>query len=283
MARNPTLAAALLGVALVAPTFAGVVLDEKFADGSRTNPALPNSAAWYSARESTNAVVAGNQLVLSNMVSALAYGVVGYVTNSGSSLVLSPGDKLELTFDYSFALADANDWGFYFGLYNSNGSRATNDSTSFNNAVFNGWRGYAGAGIFGSSGSSRYRIAERTLTANNLVRNSEYTVIGASVAQSGATNPGFVYQARLSLSYLSLTNLMLEASLGGQVLSNRFDTVSVLTNFDAIVISPTRPLGTFALDNVLLAYTPATIPEPATFALLGAMPLLLLGLRPRSR
>jgi hypothetical protein len=265
----------------LAPARSATVVDEQFTDGSRTNQAPPGSLAWYSARETTNAVVAGQQLVLSNMNSALAYGVLGYFTNSGSSLALSPGDKLELTFDYRFALADANDWGFYFGLYNSGGSRYTNDTSSFNNAAYNGWRGYVGAGIFGNSGSARYRVAERTLTANNLVRNSEYTVIGASVAQTGATNPGSVYQARLTLSYLGLTNMMLETSLGGQVLSNRFDTLSVLTNFDAIVIAPTRPLGNFSLDNVSLVLTTA-IPEPPALALLGAAPLLLVALRRRA-
>ena len=79
------------------------------------------------------------------------------------------------------------------------------------------------------------------------------------------------YDAWLTVTYLDAGTVVVESSIGGQVLSNRQDIASLRTTFDTIGIGIGQAIGTFTVDNIELQL----IPEPTSLLLLAlGAPLL---------
>jgi len=262
-----------LGLAVVLAFFGGspvrgaVLLNASFSDGDRLTQNLPNSARWYSGGASNNVSAASGALVFTgdsggSSPGSIHGGGLAYFTAAGKPISLAVGQSLTLSFNYSSSQSDSGDWDFGFGLYNSGGLRIAADNSGFNNSIFNKYTGYEAAGILGPdiSGLGRYKIASRTLSGNNLLASSFYTIFGGNVKQIAGTNAGQTYAASLTLSAINATNLVLTSVIAGQTLT-RTNVSGVVTNFDTVgIFAPGAP-GTFTVDNV--AVTVSNIPPVA--------------------
>lgn len=272
MTRILLAVAGVIGVLAIGPVRADVVLSDDFSDGSRANQNLPDSAQWAAMRATADAYVSTDgTLVGTNNTTGT--GFLAYLGQT--ALTLSIGESLQVSFDYQFGATNHSDAAFRVNLFNSGGSRTTNDNTGFNQAAFNGWRGYGFSGQFGTNATLRYRVSERTGAANNLLTASSFTINNSAVQTNGSQFSTW-YTARLTLDYLDANTMLYTANLAGQNLVGT-DTVSLVTSFDALVISGSAN-GWMAVDNVEVSI----VPEPSA-ALLLVSGLLAVGLIRRQR
>ena len=170
---------ALFGLAL--PGHAAVLLDDTWANGTRTNQNLPTKSAWY-ASTGRALTAATNSMTLSvgdTSVMAITY----FTTNDTSPVQLSIGDTLRATFGLTLnGVAVANkSQGFRLGLFDFADSilspkRLTEDHFS-NGSQGNGVQGYA---LFQNMGttfarSERMDIRKRTtLPGTSLLGASDF-------------------------------------------------------------------------------------------------------------
>lgn len=257
----------LLALLTVATVRGDIVLSDSFSDGSRVDQNLPDSVRWAAMRATADAYVSSaGTLVGTNNTSGT--GFLGYFAQP--ALTLSVGQTLTLSFSYQFGATNHQDSNFRVNLFNSGGVRTTNDNTGFNNGAFNGWTGYGFGGQFGTNGLLRYRVVERTSTANNLLTGSSYTIANSAVQTNGSQLSTW-YTASLTLEYLDASTMRYTANLAGQTLVAT-DTVNLVTSFDAVAISGGAN-NWMAIDDV----TVTVVPEPSV-ALLLTSGLLALGL-----
>lgn len=269
------------------PVRSQVLLYDTFTNGTRLTQNLPSSAHWYSGGLSNNVSVNSSGLVFAGDIGGSTPGSIhggglAYFTASGSPYSLAIGQTMTLSFDYSYGQINSADWSFEFGLFNSGGSRVTTDDTSFNSSIFNAYSGYVAAGVLGPdpSGLGRYKIAERNLTANNLLTTSSYTILGSNTIQTAGTNAGVTYDASLTLAYAASGEMILTSDLDGQMLV-RTNTSGLVTSFDTVgIFAPGTP-GTFTFGNVQVDVTSA--PEPSIPELTAIGMLTLLGINIRRR
>jgi hypothetical protein len=274
--------AAVMLIIFSTPVRGQVLLNDNFSDGERLTQNLPSSAHWYSGGLSNNVSAGSDALVFSGDIGGSTPGSIhggglAYFTAAGSPFSLSIGQTMTLSFDYSYAQIDSTDWHLEFGLFNSGGSRVATDNSSFNNSIFNAYSGYVAAGILGpdTSGLGRYKIAERNLTANNLLSTLSYTILGSNVKQTGGASAGIIYNASLSLYYADATHMILTSVIGGQTLVQT-DTTGLDTSFDTVgIFAPGTP-GTFTFDDVNVSVINA--PEPSILALTSIGMLTIAGI-----
>ena len=251
----------LLAVCVAPLAHSQVLVNDDFSDGERLTQNLPGSLHWYIGG-ANNASVSNGSLLLTADVggstpNSIHDGTLAYFTAAGSPLTLTVGQSLTLSFAYSYSNFDSGDWNFRFGFFNSGGLRTTTDNSGFNNAIFNGYTGYQATGVLGPdpSGPGRYKIAQRNLTANNLLTTTSYSILGANVKQTAGTNLGQTYSASLTINYANATNMILTSVIAGQTLV-RTNLSGLSTNFDTVgIFAPGTP-GNFTISNVRIALTP---------------------------
>jgi len=262
----------LLGTG-VAP--AQVLLQDNFSTGSRSTGNLPTSAVWYSSNPTASTYVTNNSaLVVSGLTGSDlgGQGIVAAFESTDNQLSLQVGQSLELSFDYLYATTGGANFGFSFGVYNSQGSPLTADGLSFNNSVFNAWTGYAGFGTFGptnDAATGQLNLAQRVTTSDSLLTPFQSSVLG-SAAQADGLSPGTWYPASLKLSYASSAAMVLTETIGNQ--SFLVTNTPTTTHFDTIAISDDgAPIGSLEISNVevILIPTNAPVPEPSGWALAG--------------
>ena len=256
------------GVLLAGVGSADTVLFDTFSDGSRDNQSLPDSANWIYARTAADGYISTEGTFVGTNNSA----GTGFIAPLVSTQILSVGQSLQLSFDYQYGSNNFGDMVFRVNLLSSGGVSTTNDNTGFNNAVFNGWRGYGFSGQFGTNGGIRYRVNERATTANNLF--SGYSILNSGIQTNGGSVSTW-YNARLTLNYLAVDNMQIIAELGGQTLVAT-DTAGLVTSFDQVGILAS-PNSWMAIDNVSVV---SVVPEPSV-ALLLAAGLLVAGMTRR--
>ena len=107
----------------------GVFLRERFADGLRTNQALPNSSAWFSSSGASNVSVVGPEL---RQVVTSSRTIVTYFTDaSGQPATLAPGESISASFNFRLTTIDTTGDNFRVGLLRSVANPAAGASTGF--------------------------------------------------------------------------------------------------------------------------------------------------------
>ncbi len=265
----------LLGLLSQGTVWGNTVLNDTFADGSRSGGSLPDSAQWYSGGNGANTYVTNNTLLVSGLTGTGlgSQGVAASFVSPGTELSLTVGETLTLSFNYYYAANATQDYSFGFGFYNTSGHQLTADGTGFNSSIFNSWTGYSGFGIFGAdpSGLGRFHLAQRVTTANNLLTPFQAGTL-ATTHQTDGLLPNTWYTAVLRLNYATSTSMILSASIGGETLS--VTNTPALSSFDTVVITDgAQALGSMGISDVLVVATPAfvaPVPEPSVWALAGA-------------
>jgi len=268
--------AVLLATVSTFPSQSAILVNETFADGTRTNQNPPDSLLWYSANSSST---------LSTTVGAMTMTtddndnfVLGYLTEAASPFTLQVGQKMVLTVVFSGELSGAvSPTGLRFGLFNSHQSRISSTGASGSNAAYLNYSGYATA--FGINSTQLVsNVWERNPgSGSNLINSSSaYIVPPTGTTVNGSLASNTPYTLTLELDYQSPTLLTVTSSLEGGGLSGVVvstpDTTPVVA-FDTIVLwGGINPFQNLTFSSVNLA----VIPEPSTNSLLAFLGLALL-------
>ncbi|MFO1476824.1 MAG: immunoglobulin domain-containing protein [Verrucomicrobiota bacterium] len=280
----PTVAAALLAPCyLVSTGFSAVLLDDTWADGTRSNQSLPGESAWFSSTGSALTAAPGAMTLSigSGAVLALTY----FTTNDTSPASLAVGDTLVATIQFTFngVPAQNTSQGFRIAICDFADStlspkRAAADGFS-NSSQGAGVQGYALFQNCGAtfSGSSPMDLRKRTglTTASLLGSSTAWTSMGTGPGSLGSFSgfaSGSDYTLQLSLQRSASNTLVFMAtwrsSSSGATLTSTFtDTAATNFNFDGIALRPqdnaSAPSG-IVFREVTVEWIPGSTPPSIT-------------------
>ena len=276
----------LLWLTALLPVHATTLLDDTFADGTRTNQNLPTDAAWYVSSSGSWTTMSGALSVA--MSSSAVLGVSYFGANASSPVALSVGDILTVTLKFTFnGVAAANtSGGLRLGLFDFADSTlspkwAVND-LSGNSVLGNGVQGYALFQTLGATfnNSSPINLLKRTTPsdASLLGTSGDYTTLGSG---PGSTNGfgGFVsgapYQLQLSVLRSNATTLVLSAvwqnatNPVANLAWSVTDTNATSFNFDGLGFRPASAATTatsIAINELKVDYLSAGSPPSVSFS-----------------
>lgn len=252
-----------------------VFLDDTFLNGERTTENLPATAAWYGSNSTLGQIADG--AIRATCTSQGNQHVFTHFRPLNSPYTLALGEKLTVSFDFSLNKPVSSSSGIRFGLFDSAGSRVTNDGSTVSSTSFGNDRGY---GVFmnplNTSGTGGFELRGRTTANNNLLHaaaawSSPYATANSPLVMAADQ----VYTMAFSVRR-TLTGAQLKATLSGGDLAESFnlihdlETAAPFVSFDEFAIgllsnSYTATAGDpayFTLSNVLIAAT--TLPDEIT-------------------
>lgn len=138
---------------------AGVLLDQKFSDTSRSEQALPASAAWFSTSSQSGVTQAGDNGLTLKVGGGNRF-VLCYFTDAEAAAIPA-GGSLKLEFVLSVAAPADLSSGFRFGLFDSRDTRISKDGVSNEDASFRNYAGYAVFANFVASGGKAANFRRR--------------------------------------------------------------------------------------------------------------------------
>jgi hypothetical protein len=270
-----------MGLALPFPAAEAATFLDPFTDGNLTAGADNSGLAWY--RRSSNQTLGitndsagigtGNALVLGVVATQVDRPVLGLFSDF---TLVNVGDQISLTLDFRLAASPTVNTadGFRFGFYNSNGTLANADGSANSDNDF----GYQMS--FGTGTTAGFNLFEETNsngaggTGSGPDRVSLSPTVNATTSINDTLKHSLVYTVTKTASGVSFS-----ASVDGTTLGTGVDNTSAFVTFNEVLVDHATPQN-YLLDNVTVTTT--TVPEPGTFALLGAGLMGLFGWR-RSR
>ncbi len=302
---STSMQAALLGTAMVftgQSAMAAPVLFDGFGDGDRDNDGMLDGpaenpadvgAAFYTARSSSS--ITASIVSDATIGSGNALDVVTTTTSNRplvanfSSVTLADGDKIALSFDARVTEnpIDNSDRQFRFGLYNSNGTLVTDNSSAA--AVTDDDTGYF---VQVDTGATPTGTATIDVRGDNLpaTGNSFLGGTGTNSVSLNALNAAYTLDdndAHRFVLTLQRVGDELSVSLtfdGTEVDANGGFTggtnPSALTfTYNEVALTTNGVSVDYRIDNVSVDFTP--VPEPAGLALIGLAGAALLSRRGR--
>ncbi len=288
-----SLVCTLLAVSsLSAFSSAAIIVNDRFGDADRTDPAAPTysengtdadldgdiEAAWYrSGSGSTTTMTAGHMV---NAAGAAASMSLTSYFSPGAVTLNNVGDKMTLTWVYSLTGTTTTGTGnqdMRLAIVDS-GTRLSADGTPANQV-------YSGYGIFmnmraGTIGANNaFRIMEWAVAggANNILSTAAAYSQDATMATVAGTTPGFAdgtpYTLTWSIEKTATGADISQSIVGGNVnLSATYSDASPQPlSFDTFAIRPGTPEATaLSFDTTQFKVELAITPEPSSLAL-GAL------------
>ncbi len=266
---------------LVVPGYAAVLLDDTWADGTRTNQNLPTQSAWY-VSTGPSLTAAANSMTLS--LGSGSVQMVTYFTASPTNPVqLSVGDKLTATFTLTVnGVAAANkSVGFRLGLFDFADSTlspkhlsADKFSTSSQGNGVSGYALFQNMGVtFGKS--APMDIRKHTTLGNSLLASSDaWTSLGSGPDSTDAF-PGFANGTRYVLQMelqrtgtnsLAISTTWSNPAKGVTLTTSVTDNTATNFNFDGIGFRPSgkgSSASKITFHEVKVEVTPAAAPPSA--------------------
>ena len=273
-----------------------VLLNDQFTDGERLTQSLTSSARWtVGAQRPSNPIGTGNAANGSLVVGHRSINgdnsfvaTWAHFTASGTPTTIAVGERLELSF--TLALTGTGDFSgsasaFRFGLFNSGGSRVTNDFVNTgtpgieSGATFTGWRGYtAETPATTALNGQVFRIRERIATnpvQPGLFSGGAYATVPNTVPGTDTENVfafNTPYNAQLSLER-TLTGITITSRIGTSSIIQVTDTTLPVVAFDTVAFFAVEGLSyDLSFDNVKVELIPE--PSGAVLAALSAGMLL---------
>ncbi len=267
----------LVGILLCAailPAQATILLDDTFADGSRSIQNLPVESAWYASSGSSLTAAPGAMTL--TLGSSAVLGITYFTSNSTSPVSLNIGDTLTANFTFTFnGVAPLNtSQGFRIAVCDFGTNRATADLSSSSSEGVN----VPGYGLFQNMGLSfnnttPMNIFSRTNFVDKSVlgTGSDWFFLGSG---PGSTNnfPGFTnniqYTLQMSLqrtgvNAMQVTVTWLNLSSGATLSTTVNDTIATNFNFDGIGWRPqtaTTSASSIIFNEVQVEYVAAATP-----------------------
>jgi pectate lyase len=264
---------ALLTVHLAGSGGAALFLEDRFTDGSRTNQALPGSAAWFTSSGSSNLTVVGGELkqAVTSSRTLLAY----FTSDQNQPATLAKGERLTLRFKFRFSAFDEQGDNFRVGLLRGVANPSATTGTGFvpsgtpnTNArvsgdfgsngptsnVFSLYTGYAAlTTVKATTGAAApIRLYARAGTSATLLGStSPYTQVPGGVPTASSTMAAStVYRSTLTLtrSALGITlSYVVERDSDGAVIMSysATDPGAAFTAFDTVAFYLARTSVSF--------------------------------------
>jgi pectate lyase len=265
---------------LPATAYSQILLDDTFADGSRSIQNLPNESAWYVSSSGSWTTTPGSMSLA--MGSTAVLGVTSFAPNSSSPISLSVGDTLTASIKFTFnGVASPNtSGGFRIGLFDLSDSTLSpkwpTGDLSGNSGEGSGVAGYALFQSMGTSfnNSNPMNLEKRTTTSDSslLGTSGDYTSLGAGPGNTSAFSgfaAGTQYVLQLSVTRSNSTTLVISSTWQNATNSNSSMTWSVTDasatsfNFDTIGFRPSAAsstASTIAFNEVTIDYVSAGAP-----------------------
>lgn len=260
--------------AFVFSAHATVILDDTFADGSRSIQNLPVESAWYN---SSGAALSATPGAMTLQMSTSAILAVSYfTTNANNPVSLNVGDTLSVNITYMFAgmAAENTSQGFRLALCHFGASRATADFSS-NGSQGTNVEAYA---IFQNMGLSFNNTTPTALELRSTI--SDKSLLGTSGDWTslgtgpGSTNnfPGFTNNVPYTLQFslqrtganaMQITTTWLNDITGATLSTTVADTAATNFNFDGIGLRPLTAVSTASqiiFNEVQVEYVAASTP-----------------------
>jgi hypothetical protein len=264
---------AILTVHVVGSGGAALFLQDGFTDGSRTNQALPDSAAWFTSSGASNLTVVGNELrqAVSSSRTLLAY----FASDQNQPATLAKGERLTLRFNFRFSTFDVQADNFRVGLLHGVANPSATSGTGFvpsgtpnTNArvsgdfgsngpgsnVFSLYTGYAALTTVKPTvgAAAPIRIYARTGSSATLLGStSPYTQVpGDTPTASTAMEAGTMYRGTLTLTRtaigITLAYVVERVGDGALIMSySATDPSSTFTAFDTVAFYLARTSTNF--------------------------------------
>lgn len=238
---------AILVPALAWCVSATVLVDDTWADGTRTNTNLPHESAWH-ASTASSLTAATNVMIGAIPATSSRTWWTYFTANAATPAALSTGETLRVTLEFApsgVAPLNANT-SLRFGVFDSRaGSRTLADGAAPAGA---GIKGYALFMNFGSVLTNHpLRIVERTNTgsASLIAGLGDYALLGAGGGVTGA--PGFSndvpytlqFSARRNADSVLVTGTLFDTN-GWSISQAAADITGMTASFDTFVIFSPR-------------------------------------------
>lgn len=294
----PVAAVLALSLALGMQVQAGILLDDTFADGSRSETSLPTESAVWISHPGSVTMGTGS---LAYTQSGSSQKLWTYFAGDGAPVTLNVGEQLVATVDFTprVALYDNSSKSFRFGLFNdpTDGQLQTDTNSDSGGGL---WTDSTGYGVqlalsLGTTTSANASVGKRTDQTNTSLMGSG----GAWTLTSGG-NPivntlDTLYTLTLSLDRLAVDQMQVSFAISdsGGVISTHtilddpngaaaFGTNSIATSFDQLFFRFSNNTTTADVIDISRIKV-EVIPEPATLSFLGLSGLVLFMARRRLR
>jgi hypothetical protein len=218
----------------LAPARAGVIVDDTWADGTRTNTALPNETAWFasSANSLTN-YAPGSMTGISDLTASRTW-LTYFTTNPAVDLAVGETLKVTLVFIPTnvAVFAGGTQYGLRFGLFDfaDGGTRATADGTFVGGTTGSGTNvtGYmlnqSFYTVFPVDGPMQF-WARTNLPSGNLMGSTVnfYGQVGASGPAGYLNAPGFVSGMQYTLEFSAARTASNSVTLSARITGTNLD------------------------------------------------------------
>lgn len=278
--------------------YSQVLLNDTWADGSRSETSLPNeSAVWVS--HPAGVTVSPGSLLYDQTASSGSQKLWTYFTPDGSPISVGVGQQLITTIDFTpkVALYDNSSRSFRFGLFNDpTDPQVLEDLNSDGGGTGAPWTDATGYGVqlalsTGVSASTDANVGKRTDQSNSSLMGSSGAWTFSSGGDPIVNSLDTLYTMTFTLDRVAADQMNLTFSIAdsGGVIS----TYSVSDDPNGSATLGTGPLAT-DFDQLFFRFSNNTstadaiefsrfkvelVPEPSTLALAGLMALGLVGYR----
>lgn len=267
---------------------AGIIVNETFSDGDRTNgsdaldvpwfalsmPTPPSSPASLSVNVAPDPVLGtGNALSVdipsfSNTGSRPTHCVLA--TFGPVSLGVCVGDSLTLRFDFRL-LANTSrpdPAGFRFGIWNSAGTSVTNDDFASDYVITDDDFGYLLT--VGTGGANGYEILREPAGYGSILGGPGSVLLFRDASnEAPSINDTEKHTAAFTLERLSASSVRLSLAVAGKTGSAVDSSSSLVDTFDEIAMCGEMSDLDFAIDNIVIETN--CVPEPSSLVLLSGL------------
>jgi hypothetical protein len=252
---------------------AGVLLNDTFADGVRTNTNLPTeSALWASSAADVTTSVGS---VAQTMVTS-SRRLHTYFTSAGS-VSMNVGDKLITTIEFSpeTALYSSTSRNFRLGLFHDS-TRCEADGVG-DSGTSNAWvdaTGYAVMFSLSSGTASTIQVGKRNSTTATLIGATGAYLWGTGTGGASNLTLDTVYTMTMAMDYKAVDLMQVDftfsnAATGWSTTASYTDTASVNSTFEFLQMRLSAASGTADVVDIHSIKVEHVVPEPATLILLG--------------
>jgi hypothetical protein len=249
-----TILTVALMLSAVSPTYATVLLDDTFADGTRNNQSLPTDSAWFFSTAADVTTTTGSMSIA--MPSGSLMGITYFGTNSSSPVQLGIGDMLtaSITFTLNNVAPLNTSQNFRLGLFDFADSTlspkwvtADDFGTASQGTNVQGYALFQNMGVTFNSASPMNLLKRTTVTDASLLGTSgDYT---SQVSGPGSTNnfngftSGGQYLLQFSVQRADAVSLVLTVAWqnipsGASLSASVTDSAASTFNFDGIALRP---------------------------------------------